>query len=256
MEMRLDGKVAIITGAGSGFGEGIAKRFAEEGAKVVVNDIDDKGGERVTAEIERAQGQGSSLYARADVADNAAMGALVKRALDRFGRIDIMVNNAGITHKNGPLLGVDEATFDRVFAVNVKSIYLAALHVVPVMRRQGTGGAILNTASTAGIRARGGLVWYCGSKGAAVMLSKAMAQELAPDKIRVNALCPVAGDTPLLPSFMGGDTPELRAKFLSSIPLGRFATPRDVANAALYLASDEGAFITGVALEVDGGRCI
>src|ERR1700736_6658770 len=223
--MRLQGKVAIITGAGSGFGEGIAKRFAEEGAKVVVNDIDDKGGERVTAAVEKAQGQGSALYARADVADNAAMGSLVRRALDRFGRIDIMVNNAGTTHKNGPLLGVDEATFDRVFAVNVKSIYLAALHVVPVMRRQGTGGTILNTASTAGIRARAGLVWYCGSKGAAGWLSvEEMGQELAPDKIRVNALCPVAGDTPLLPSFMGGDTPELRAKFLSSIPLGRFAT--------------------------------
>lgn len=254
--MRLQGKVAIVTGAGSGFGEGIAKRFAEEGAKLVVNDINDAGGERVTAEIEQAQGQGSALYARADVSDDAAMGDLVRRALDRFGRIDILVNNAGTTHRNGPMLGVDEATFDRVFAVNVKSIYLSARHVVPVMRRQGAGGCILNTASTAGIRARAGLVWYCGSKGAAVMLSKAMAQELAADKIRVNALCPVAGDTPLLPMFMGGDTPELRAKFLASIPLGRFATPEDVANAALYLASDEGAFITGVALEVDGGRCI
>ena len=254
--MRLAGKVAIVTGAGSGFGEGIAKRFAEEGAKLIVNDIDDKGGHRVAAEIEKAQGQGSALYLRADVSDNAAMGKLVAQCLERFGRLDIMVNNAGTTHKNGPMLEVSEEIFDRVFAVNVKSIYLAALHVVPVMRRQGTGGVILNTASTAGIRARGGLTWYCGSKGAAIMLTKAMAQELAPDKIRVNALCPVAGDTPLLPSFMGGDTPELRAKFLASIPLGRFATPRDVANAALYLASDEGAFITGVALEVDGGRCI
>ncbi len=254
--MRLAGKVAIVTGAGSGFGEGIAKRFAEEGAKLIVNDIDDKGGRRVAAEIEKAQGQGSALYLRADVSDNAAMGKLVAQCLERFGRLDIMVNNAGTTHKNGPMLEVSEEIFDRVFAVNVKSIYLAALHVVPVMRRQGTGGVILNTASTAGIRARGGLTWYCGSKGAAIMLSKAMAQELAPDKIRVNALCPVAGDTPLLPSFMGGDTPELRAKFLASIPLGRFATPRDVANAALYLASDEGAFITGVALEVDGGRCV
>lgn len=253
--MRLEGKVAVVTGAGSGFGEGIAKRFAEEGARLVVNDIDDRGGERVAAEIDQTQGQGSAFYARADVSDNAAVAGLVERALARFGRIDIMVNNAGTTHKNGPMLGVEEAVFDRVFAVNVKSIYLAALHVVPVMREQG-GGCILNTASTAGIRARAGLVWYCGSKGAAIMLSKAMAQELAPDKIRVNALCPVAGDTPLLPSFMGGDTPELRAKFLASIPLGRFATPRDVANAALYLASDEGAFITGVALEVDGGRCI
>jgi 3-oxoacyl-[acyl-carrier protein] reductase len=253
--MRLEGKVAIVTGAGSGFGEGIAKRFAEEGAKLVVNDIDDRGGERVAGEIERSAGQGSALYVRADVASDGAMAGLVKRTLERFGRIDILVNNAGITHKNGPMLGVEEATFDRVFAVNVKSIYLAARHVVPVLRRQG-GGAMINIASTAGLRPRGGLVWYCGSKGAVITLSKAMAQELAPEQIRVNALCPVAGDTPLLPSFMGGDTPELRAKFLASIPLGRFSTPRDIANAALYLASDEGAFITGVALEVDGGRCI
>jgi len=253
--MRLEGKVAIVTGAGSGFGEGIAKRFAEEGAKLVINDIDDRGGERVAGEIERSAGQGSALYVRADVASDGAMAGLVKRTLERFSRIDILVNNAGITHKNGPMLGVDEASFDRVFAVNVKSIYLAARHVVPVLRRQG-GGAMINIASTAGLRPRGGLVWYCGSKGAVITLSKAMAQELAPEQIRVNALCPVAGDTPLLPSFMGGDTPELRAKFLASIPLGRFSTPRDVANAALYLASDEGAFITGVALEVDGGRCI
>ncbi len=254
--MRLAGKVAIITGGGSGFGEGIARRFAEEGAKIVVNDIDDKRGEGVATAIDKAQGQGSALYVRADVSDDAAMGALVRRALERFDRIDIMVNNAGTTHVNGPMLEVSEAMFDRVFAVNVKSIYLAARHVVPVMRRQGTGGAIINTASTAGLRPRGGLTWYSGSKGAAITLSKAMAQELARDRIRVNALCPVAGDTPLLPSFMGGDTPELRAKFLATIPLGRFATPRDVANAALYLASDEGEFITGVALEVDGGRCI
>jgi 3-oxoacyl-[acyl-carrier protein] reductase len=254
--MRLAGKVAVITGAGSGFGEGIARRFAEEGAKIVVNDIDDRGGERVAGEIERAHGQGSAIYARADVAQDMAMAGLIDRALARFGRIDIMVNNAGVTHVNGSMLDVSEAIFDRVFAVNVKAIYLAARHVVPVLRRQGQGGVILNTASTAGIRARAGLAWYCGSKGAAIMVSKAMAHELAPDKIRVNALCPVAGDTPLLPSFMGGDTPELRAKFLASIPLGRFSTPRDVANAALYLASDEGEFITGVALEIDGGRCI
>jgi 3-oxoacyl-[acyl-carrier protein] reductase len=255
-KMRLAGKVAVVTGGGSGFGEGIARRFAEEGAKLVVNDIDDAGGARVAAAIDSSHGQGSAIYVRADVSDAAAMGALIRRAVERFDHIDIMVNNAGTTHVNGSMLDVSEEEFDRVFAVNVKSIYLAARHVVPVMRRRGKGGVILNTASTAGIRARGGLTWYCGSKGAAITLSKAMAQELARDRIRVNALCPVAGETPLLPRFMGGDTPELRAKFLATIPLGRFATPRDVADAALYLASDEGAFITGVALEVDGGRCI
>lgn len=253
--MRLQGKVAIVTGGGSGFGEGIAKRFAEEGARVVVNDIDDKGGARVTAEIEAAQGQGSAVFLRADVAVSADVARLVHHALERYGRLDIMVNNAGITHVNGPMLEVSEALFDRVFAVNVKSIYLAALHAVPVFRKQG-GGVFINTASTAGLRPRPGLVWYNGSKGAAITITKAMAVELAPDKIRVNALCPVAGDTPLLGSFMGGDTPENRKKFIASIPLGRLSTPRDIANAALYLASDEAEFITGVALEVDGGRCV
>jgi 3-oxoacyl-[acyl-carrier protein] reductase len=253
--MRLHGKVAIVTGGGSGFGEGIAKRFAEEGARVVVNDIDEKGGARVTGEIEAAQGQGSATFLRADVAVSADVAKLVRHALDRYGRLDIMVNNAGITHMNGPMLEVSEALFDRVFAVNVKSIYLAALHAVPVFRKQG-GGVFINTASTAGLRPRPGLVWYNGSKGAAITLTKAMAVELAPDKIRVNALCPVAGDTPLLGSFMGGDTPENRKKFIGSIPLGRLSTPRDIANAALYLASDEAEFITGVALEVDGGRCV
>jgi 3-oxoacyl-[acyl-carrier protein] reductase len=253
--MRLQGKVAIVTGGGSGFGEGIAKRFAEEGARVIVNDIDEKGGARVTGEIEAAQGQGSATFLRADVAVSADVAKLVRHALDRYGRLDIMVNNAGITHVNGPMLEVSEALFDRVFAVNVKSIYLAALHAVPVFRKQG-GGVFINTASTAGLRPRPGLVWYNGSKGAAITLTKAMAVELAPDKIRVNALCPVAGDTPLLGSFMGGDTPENRKKFIGSIPLGRLSTPRDIANAALYLASDEAEFITGVALEVDGGRCV
>ena len=253
--MRLQGKVAIVTGAGSGFGEGIARRFAEEGARVVVNDIDERGGARVTAEIERAQGQGSALFVKADVAVNSDMARLMRASLDRYGKLDVIVNNAGITHINGSLLEVSEALFDRVFAVNVKSLYLSALHAVPVFRKLG-GGCIINTASTAGLRPRPGLVWYNGSKGAAITITKAMAVELAPDKIRVNALCPVAGDTPLLASFMGGDTPENRKKFVASIPLGRLSTPRDIANAALYLASDEAEFITGVALEVDGGRCV
>jgi len=253
--MRLSGKVAIVTGGGSGFGEGIAKRFAEEGARVVVNDIDEAGAARVTAEIEKAQGQGSAVFVRADVAVSADVSRLVRQTLERYGRFDIVVNNAGVTHVNGPMLGVSEAIFDRVFAVNVKALYFSALHTVPVFRKQG-GGCIINTASTAGLRPRPGLVWYNGSKGAAITITKAMAVELAPDKIRVNALCPVAGDTPLLASFMGGDTQENRKKFIGSIPLGRLSTPRDVANAALYLASDEAEFITGVALEVDGGRCV
>jgi len=253
--MRLSGKVAIVTGGGSGFGEGIAKRFAEEGARVVVNDIDEAGGNRVAAEIEKAQGQGSAQFTRADVAANADVARLVHQTLERYGRLDIVVNNAGVTHVNGPMLEVSEALFDRVFAVNVKSLYFSALHTVPVFRKQG-GGCIINTASTAGLRPRPGLVWYNGSKGAAITITKAMAVELAPDKIRVNALCPVAGDTPLLASFMGSDTPENRKKFIGSIPLGRLSTPRDIANAALYLASDEAEFITGVALEVDGGRCV
>lgn len=254
--MRLAGKVAIVTGGGSGFGEAIAKRFAEEGAKLVVNDINDAGGTRVAKEIESAQGQGSATYLRADVARDSDMAKLIAAALERYGHIDIMVNNAGITHVNRPMLEVGEEEFDRIYAVNVKSIYLSARHLVPVLRKQGTGGCIINTASTAGIRPRPGLVWYNGSKGAVINLTKGMAAELGPDQIRVNALCPVAGETPLLGTFMGADTPENRAKFKASIPLGRLSTPRDIANAALYLASDDAEFITGVALEVDGGRCV
>jgi 3-oxoacyl-[acyl-carrier protein] reductase len=253
--MRLANKVAIVTGGGSGFGEGIAKRFAEEGAKIVVNDIDDSGGKRVTGEIEKAHGQGSAIYVHADVAKDGEVKALVDACLARFGRLDIMVNNAGISHRNMPMLEVPEEMVDKILAVNVKAIWLAARHVVPVFRKQG-GGVIINTASTAGLRPRPGLTVYNASKGAAITMTKSMAVELAADKIRVNALCPVAGETPLLSTFMGTDTPEIRAKFKATIPLGRFSTPRDIANAALYLASDEAAFITGVALEVDGGRCV
>jgi 3-oxoacyl-[acyl-carrier protein] reductase len=253
--MRLSGKVAIITGGGSGFGEGIAKRFAEEGAKVIVNDIDDAGGKRVAAEIEKVHGQGSAVYVHADVAKDAEVKAMIDACLARFGRLDIMVNNAGVSHRNMPMLEVPEEMVDKILAINVKAIYLAARHVVPLFRRQG-GGVIINTASTAGLRPRPGLTVYNASKGAAITMTKSMAVEFAPDNIRVNALCPVAGETPLLSTFMGADTPENRAKFKASIPLGRLSTPRDIANAALYLASDDAAFITGVALEVDGGRCI
>lgn len=253
--MRLAGKVAIVTGGGSGFGEGIAKRFAEEGAKIVVNDIDDAGGQRVAGEIEKAQGQGTATYIRADVTADGEVEAMVEACLARFGRLDIIVNNAGVAHRNMPMLEVPEAMVDKILAVNVKAIWLAARHVVPIFRRQG-GGVIINNASTAGLRPRPGLTVYNASKGAAITMTKSMAVELAPDRIRVNALCPVAGETPLLPTFMGADTPELRAKFKASIPLGRLSTPRDIANAALYLASDEAEFITGVALEVDGGRCV
>ena len=251
--MRLNDKVAVITGGASGFGEGMARRFAAEGAKIVIADLNTVGGERVRASLADAGAQ--VRFVKTDVAVDAEVRALVEATLSAFGRIDIMVNNAGYTHRNMPLLDVDEATFDRIFAVNVKAVYLSALHVVPVMRRQG-GGVIINTSSTAGLRPRPGLVWYNGSKGAVNIITKAMAVELAPDKIRVNALCPVAGETGMLADFMGADTPENRARFVASIPLGRLSQPRDIANAALYLASDEADFITGVCLEVDGGRCV
>lgn len=251
--MRLRGKVAVITGAAAGFGEGMARRFAAEGAKLVVSDINEDGGRRVAGEI--VQGGGEASFVKADVSKRADVSALVESAVSTYTRLDILVNNAGYTHRNQPMLDVPEDQFDRIFAVNVKAIYLAALAAVPVMRRQG-GGVILNTASTAGLRPRPGLTWYNGSKGAAITLTKSMAVELAPDRIRVNALCPVAGETAMLADFMGEDTPENRAKFRASIPLGRLSLPEDIANAALYLVSDEANFITGVCLEVDGGRCI
>jgi 3-oxoacyl-[acyl-carrier protein] reductase len=251
--MRLKDRVAVITGGGSGFGEGMARRFAAEGAKVVVNDLQEVNGRHVADAIAGAGGR--AVFVRADVAKPADVKALVKAAVDAYGRIDILVNNAGYTHRNQPMLNVREEVFDRIFAVNVKAIYLAAVEVVPLMKKQG-GGSILNTASTAGLRPRPGLTWYNASKGAVITMTKSMAAELAPDRIRVNCLCPVAGETGMLADFMGGDTPENRARFQASVPLGRLSTPEDIANAALYLSSDEANFITGVALEVDGGRCI
>ena len=238
--MRLQDKVAIVTGAGSGFGEGIVTRFAEEGCKLVVNDVNADNGEKVAATLNARHGDGTAIFVRADVTDDAEVGAMVEATVSRFGRLDVLVNNAGISHRNMPMLDIDAAMVDRMFDVNVKAIWIAACHAIPHFRKAG-GGSIINNASTAGLRPRPGLSMYNASKGAA---------------IRVNALCPVAGETPLLDTFMGEYTPEMREKFRASIPIGRLSTPRDIANAALYLASDDAAFITGVALEVDGGRCI
>jgi len=246
--MRLEGKTAIVTGAGSGFGAGIARKFAAEGARVMVADINAAAAEAVAHEI------GGTAQV-VDVSRDGSVLEMAEAAFALFGRLDILVNNAGITHLPKPLEKVTEEEFDRVFAVNAKSVYLTARHIVPHMKAKG-GGAILNIASTAGVSPRPKLNWYNASKGWMITATKAMAVELAPDGVRVNALNPVAGETPLLASFMGEDTPEMRAKFLSTIPLGRFSTPEDLGNAACFLCSDEAGMITGVALEVDGGRCI
>jgi 3-oxoacyl-[acyl-carrier protein] reductase len=249
--MRLAGKVALVTGAASGFGAEITRTFAREGAKVSVVDLNAAGAEAVARSIGAA-----ALAIAGDVTRAADVCTAVERTVAVHGRLDVVVNNAGFTHRNQPLLDVSEADFDRVYAVNVKSIYHMTLAVVPVMRGQG-GGTIINVGSTAGIRPRPGLTWYNGSKAAVNLLSRSMAVELAPDRIRVNCLAPVIGETGLLEAFMGvPDTPENRAPFIATIPLGRMSRPRDVANACLYLASDEAEFITGVVLEVDGGRTV
>ncbi|MDB5893002.1 MAG: fabG [Rhodoferax sp.] len=253
--MRIPDKVIIVTGAGGGIGEGIAKRLAAEGAKVVVNDINSSLGEKVVAEINAASGTAS--FFAADVTKSDDMKALVDTAVQRYGKLDVMVNNAGWTHRNRPALEVSEAEFDKCFDVNVKSIYLATIHAVPVFRAAG-GGSFINIASTAGLRPRPGLTWYNASKGAAITVSKSLAAELGPDNIRVNCINPVFNpDTGLSAEFAGGPVDDVRrAKFLATIPLGRFSTALDVANAALYLASDEAAFISGVCIEVDGARCV
>ena len=247
--MRLAGKATIVTGSGRGFGEEIARRFVEEGAKVIVADISEENGKRVASSLEGA------VFCKVDVTNRLQVRTMVQTCVDEFSGLDILVNNAGIVQRNMLMQDVLEEDFDQIFAVNVKSIYYTALYAVPVMKEK--GGVIINMGSTGAIRPRPGLAWYNASKGAVMSLTKSMAAELAPDKIRVNAVNPAVSDTAMLKDVLGGeDTPEGRAKLISSIPLGRMSIPKDVANAALYLASDEAEFITGVCMEVDGGRCI
>jgi 3-oxoacyl-[acyl-carrier protein] reductase len=249
--MRLRDRIAIVTGAASGFGRAIAEAFAREGAKVMIADVGGAGARDAAAAI-----AASAAAVTCDVARKADVEAMVAATVATFGGLDIVVNNAGTTHRNQSLLTVTEAEFDRIYAVNVKSIYLTTLACVPEMEKRG-GGVIINTASTAGVRPRPGLTWYNGSKAAAIILTKSMAVELAPKRIRVNAINPVMGETGMLEQFMGvPDTPENRAKFVATIPLGRMSRPSDVANAALFLADPASEFITGVELEVDGGRCV
>lgn len=250
MAERLAGKVAVVTGAGSGFGAGIAQRFVEEGAQVLLADIDLERALDVTARLGAA-----ARACRVDVSAATDVRLMLEAAELHFGRIDILVNNAGIGHKPQPLEGLEEDEFDRLMAVNVKAIYLAAREIVPRFKSHGSG-VILNMASTAGVSPRPKLAWYNATKGWVITATRAMAVELAPFGIRVVALNPVAGDTPLLATFLGEDTPERRAQFLATIPLGRFSTPQDLGHAATFLCSDEASLITGVALEVDGGRCI
>lgn len=249
--MRLKDQVAIVTGAASGFGAEIARRFIAEGAKVMLSDINEKGVQDVAASL-----GGNAAAVRCDVSRKADIENLVAATVKKFGTLDIVVNNAGYTHKNQPMLNVDEETFDRMFAINVKSIYLMTLATVPIMRAKKRGN-IINIGSVSGMRPRPGLVWYSASKAAVNLMSKAMAVELGPDNIRVNAIAPVMSPTGLIESFMGmPDTPENRKKFLGNIPLGRLATPTDIAKAAVYLASDDSDFITGVEFPVDGGRSV
>lgn len=248
--MRLQGKTAIVTGGASGFGAGIVRKFVAEGARVVIADLNTELAEALADEL------GDTVKpVTCNVAKAADVRAMTDTALAHGGRIDILVNNAGVTHLPGPMEAVTEEDFDRILAVNVKAVYLAAQTIVPLMKTQ-KSGVILNVASTAGVSPRPRLSWYNASKGWMITATKAMAVELAPEGVRVNAINPVAGETPLLKTFMGEDTPEMRAKFLSTIPLGRFSTPEDMGNAACYLCSDEASMITGVCMEVDGGRCI
>jgi len=248
--MRLTGKTAIVTGGGSGFGAGIVRRFVQEGARVLIADINREGADQLSSEM----GDNAFSY-QVDVGDGASVRAMSAAAIEAWGHIDILINNAGVSHMPGPLETISEDDFDRVTRVNMKSVYNTAQSIVPHMKQR-SAGVILNVASTAGVSPRPNLNWYNASKGWMITATKTMAIELAPYGIRVNAINPVAGETPLLKTFMGQDTPETRAKFLATIPLGRFSQPEDMGNAALFLCSNEASMITGVAMEVDGGRCI
>ena len=250
MAGRLHNKIAIVTGAAQGFGLGIAQTFVREGALVALMDINEEAAARAAEELGPA-----TMAIGCDVANAEDVSRACEKAIRGLGGLDILINNAGTTHRNRPMLEVEEEEFDRVFDVNVKSIYLFAKATLPHFRARG-GGSIVNIGSTAGIRPRPGLTWYNASKGAVNLMSKSMAVELAPDRIRVNCIAPVAGETPLLSSFMGEDTPEKREAFKATIPWGRLSTPRDIANAALFLCSDEAEMVTGTVLQVDGGRCI
>ena len=248
--MRMKGKTAIVTGGASGFGEGIVRKFAAEGANVVIADINEEAGERIASEL-----GDQGYFSECNVTSAIDFRNTINAAVARFDRLDIMVNNAGMGHLPQPLEDVEDELFDQLLNVNIKSIYLSSKEVVPLFKEQGSG-VILNVASTAGVSPRPNLTWYNMTKGAVITATRSMAVELASQGIRVNALNPVAGDTPMLKTFMGEDTPEIRAKFLSTIPIGRFSTPEDMGNAACYLCSDEASMITGVCMEVDGGRCI
>ncbi|HBM57799.1 MAG TPA: short chain dehydrogenase [Citreicella sp.] len=249
--MRLKDKITLVTGAASGFGRGIAETFRREGAQVAVVDLNGEGAAAVAADL----GEGA-IAIPCDVAQGDQVQAAVRQVMDRYGRLDVVVNNAGWTNPNQPLMETDEATFRKIYDINVLSIFHMTKACVPVWRQQG-GGVMLNVGSTAGIRPRPGLTWYNSSKGAVNLMTRSLAVELAPDRIRVCGIAPVMGVTGLLEQFMGvPDTPENRERFIATIPLGRLSEPRDIANAALYLASDEADFITGVILEVDGGRTI
>ena len=250
MGNRLQGKVAIVTGAAAGFGEAMARRFVQEGAKVVLADLDGEIANQIASDL-----GDSAIACKVDVSVEVDIKKAIDLADQKFGKLNILVNNAGFSHRNCPMESVDEETFDRIFGVNAKAIYFAVRHALPILKKEG-GGSIINTASTAGLRPRPGLTWYNASKGWVITATKSLAVELANQNIRVNALCPVAGETGMLPLFLGEDTPERREQFRSTVPLGRLSQPEDISNAALWLASDEAEFITGVALEVDGGRCI